>query len=101
MNFFAHPRTYIVIIIIIPGLLMKNSFCFTQQVLGCRIHRLHLFRGVRLSSNECPGYDTKQSGGEASVILELWEMRSTLLLPSLPGPLWPGVVASENVLSIG
>ena len=33
--------------------------------------------------NECTIYDTKQSGGEAPVILELWEMRSTPSLPSL------------------
>ena len=26
-------------------------------------------------------------------MLELWGMWSTPLLPSLPGPLWPGVVA--------
>ena len=29
------------------------------------------------SSNECPGYYTKQSDGEAPVMLELWEMQST------------------------
>ena len=29
-------------------------------------------------------------------MLELWEMRSTPLLPSLPGPLWPGVVAPDK-----
>ncbi len=51
--------------------------------------------------NECPGYDTKQSDGEAPVMLELWEMLSTPLLPSLPGPLWPRVVAPDRVLSIG
>ena len=28
-------------------------------------------RGVRLSPNECPGYDTKKSDGEASVMLEI------------------------------
>ena len=28
-------------------------------------------------------------------------MRSTSLLPSLPGPPWPGVVAIDRVLSIG
>ena len=39
--------------------------------------------------NECPVYDTKQSDGEASVMLELWQMWSTFLLPPLPGPLWP------------
>ena len=29
-------------------------------------------------------------------MLELWGMRSTPSLPSLPGPLWPGVVAPEK-----
>ena len=43
--------------------------------------------------NECPGYDTKQSDGEVPVRLDLWGMWSTHLLPLLPGPLCPGVVA--------
>ena len=30
------------------------------------------------------------------MILKLWEMRSTFSLPSLPGSLWPGVVALEK-----
>ena len=34
-------------------------------------------------------------------MLELWGMRSTPLLPSLPGPVWPGVVAPDKVLSMG
>ena len=34
-------------------------------------------------------------------MLKLWGMRSTLSLPSLPGPLWPGVVAPDRVLSMG
>ena len=67
---------------------------------GCKIHRLLPCRGVRLP-NECPGYDTKQSDSEVSVILELWGMQNTPSLPSLPGPLWPGVVASDRVPSIG
>ena len=29
-------------------------------------------------------------------MLELWGMRSTPLLPSLPGPLWHGVVAPDK-----
>ena len=29
-------------------------------------------------------------------MLELWEMWSTPLLPSLPGPLWPGAVAPDK-----
>ena len=64
---------------------------------GCRIHRLLLCRGVRPPPhNGCPGYDTKQSDGEVPAMLELWGMRSTPLLPSLPGPLWPGVVAPDK-----
>ena len=50
--------------------------------------------------NECPEYDTKQSDGEVPVMLELWRMRSTASLPSLPGPLWPAVVAPERALSM-
>ena len=62
---------------------------------GCRIRRLHLCRGVRSPPlNECPGYDTKQFD-EVTVMQELWWMRSTPLLPSLPGPLWPGVVTPD------
>ena len=34
-----------------------------------------------------PGYDIKQSGSEAPVMLELWEMCSKPSLPSLPGSL--------------
>ena len=34
-------------------------------------------------------------------MLELWVMWSTSSLSSLPGPLWPGVVAPDRVLYIG
>ena len=61
---------------------------------------LHLCGGVRfpqrVSSN-----DSKQSDGEVAVMLELWGMRSTPLLPLLPGPPLTGVVAPDRVLSIG
>ena len=62
---------------------------------GCRIHQLHLCRGVR-SPKECSIYDTKQSHGEVPVMLELWRLQSTPLLPLLPGPRWPGVVAPDK-----
>ena len=42
---------------------------------------------------EFPAYGIKQSDGEAPV---MW---SIPLLPSNPGPLWPGVVAPDRVLS--
>ena len=48
--------------------------------------------------NECPGYDTKQSDGEAPLMLELWGMQSTPLLLSLPSPL---LVAPDRVLPMG
>ena len=62
----------------------------------CRIHRLLLCRGVRPPPNVCPGYDNKQSDGEVPAMLELWGMRSTPSLPSLPGRLWPRVVAPDK-----
>ena len=48
-----------------------------------------------------PGYGTKQSDGEVPAVPELWGMQSTPTLPSLPGPLSPGVVAPNMVLSMG
>ena len=48
----------------------------------------------KTSSNEYPGYDTKQSDGEAPVMLELWGMQNTPSLPLLPVPLWLRVVTS-------
>ena len=46
------------------------------------------------------GYDIRQSDGEAPVVLEVWWMQSTPLLPSLPDPHWPRVVAPDRVLSM-
>ena len=34
-------------------------------------------------------------------MLELWGTQSTPILPQLPGPLWPGVVVPDRVLSMG
>ena len=45
--------------------------------------------------------DTKQSNGEAPVMLKLWGMWRTILLPLLPDPLWPAVVAPDWILSMG
>ena len=41
-----------------------------------------------------------ETDGEAPA-LKIWGMQSTLLLPLLPGPLWPRVVVSDRVLSMG
>ena len=47
------------------------------------------------------GYDTKQSKGRVTIMLELWGMLSTPSLPLLPGPLCPAVVAPHKVLPMG
>ena len=52
-------------------------------------------------TNECPKYDTKQSDGQASVMLELWGKQRTPSLTLLLGPLRPRVVVSDRILSMG
>ena len=46
-------------------------------------------------------YDIKNSDGEVPVMQEFRGMRNTTLLPLLPGPLWPAVVAPDRALSKG
>ena len=36
------------------------------------------------TTNECPGYDTKQSDSEVPAVLELWGMRSTPFIAIAP-----------------
>ena len=55
----------------------------------------HCYTGKLISICLCPGYDTKQPDGDVPVMLELWGMWSTPLLPSHPGPLWSRVVAPD------
>ena len=52
--------------------------------------------GMRPHPQRVSCYDTKQSDQKVPVMLELWGMRSTSLLPSLPSPLLPGVVAADK-----
>ena len=72
----------------------------SKKSAGIRIHQLYHCRGVRPTHKDCPGYVTKQSYGEAHVILEFRGMQSSPSLPSLPGPLWSRVVASDRDLSM-
>ena len=44
---------------------------------------------------------TKQSDGKAPVMLELWEIWTILSVTSVPGLLWPGVVALDRFLLMG
>ena len=59
-----------------------------------------LQRGKTLHPNACPRYETKESDGEAPVMLEFCGMWCTPLLSSLPGPHWFRVVAFDGVLSM-
>ena len=73
------------------GIRLPNERPGGPVVWGCRIHRLDLCREVRSHSIDCPGYDTKQSDDETSVMLELWRMQSSSSLPLLsgsPDPEW-------------
>ena len=46
----------------------------------------------------CSRYETKQSDGEAPVMLELLGIWSIPSLPSLSGPLWPSVVVPARAI---
>ena len=96
-----HHVDYTSIIIIIIIIIIYSFLRVFAQSAGAVEYILHLCRGVRPSSNECPGYDTKQSNSEVPVMLGLWEMRSTLSLPLLPGPLGPAMIAPDRALSMG
>ena len=79
-----------------PGILLIFIIFWLHSVvcLDCNIYNLtglHLF---------CPGYDTERFDGEIPVMLECWGVWSAPLLPSLPGLLWPGVVALGGALSV-
>ena len=67
---------------------------------GRRIHRLHLRRGENFP-DKFPEYDIKLSDGDAPLMIELWRMQSTRLLPLFLGPLWPGMVATNRTLYMG
>ena len=74
---------------------MTNTLYIAQSAAAVEYTDCFSAEGVRPPTKRVSWYDTKQSG-EVLVIRELWGMRSTPLLPSLPGPLWPGVVAPDK-----
>ena len=74
------------------NILANAKFITSNKIVwDCRIRRLLFCRGVR-PTNEWSGNDAKQSDCEVTVMLELWGIWSTPLLPSLRSLLWPGVV---------
>ena len=81
--------------------LMILVYIYCPVSWSSRIHRLHLYKGVRSLANECLIYDTKQTGGEVPVMLWLLKMRSMPSLPLFPGPLLTGVVVPDRVRAMG
>ena len=91
--------------------LMFSSFFFyfprfySQTILaqsaGAAEHTDCISEEEKDSPNKCPRYDTKKSDGKASLIVNLWGIRSTTLLPILFGSLWPRVKAPDRILSRG
>ena len=81
--------------------LMPDSFIHLSSRLGLMNTPTVSLQWGKTPPNECPVYDTNQSDSEVPAVLELWRMRSKRSLSSLPGPLWPGVVAPDRALSMG
>ena len=80
-----------------PFLFIPRPYLSYPVGTNCRIHRLHLCRGVTPTPlNECPRYDCM-----VPEIMELWRMRSTPSLTLLPGPLWPCVVTPDRTIFMG
>ena len=69
------------------------------QLAGAAEYTDCIFAEREDSSNKSTAYDTKQSAAEAP-LMDLLGMPSDPLLTSLPGTLWPGVVAPDRVLFI-
>ena len=66
---------------------------------GCRIHRLHLYRRVRPTLQSVSCIIWWGASGNAWILSNV-KYPFIPIAPS-PGPLWPGVVGSDRVLSLG
>ena len=73
-----------------------SQTCFAQSTGAVEYTECTSAEGLDPHPNECPRYNIKQSDDEVPVMLELWEIQSTPLLPSLPCPLWPGEAAPDK-----
>ena len=83
-------------------ILINSNKLFTQSAGAVEYTDCTFNRGLRPPpTNECSGYDTKQSDGEVPVMLGIGGIQSTPSLPLLPGPLWSRVVAPDRALSMG
>ena len=81
-------------------LMVKSQFWIAQLTEAAK-YTDFISAEVEASHHEFLECDTKQSDGEAPIMLDFGGMWSTPSLPSLTGLLWHGVVAPDRVLSIG
>ena len=86
------PVSIIIPVLKKPSLIDLPSYIFAQLAGAVEYTDCFSAEGKK-TPDECLTYDIKQSDGEASILLEIWRMWCTPLLPSFPGPPWPGVVA--------
>ena len=97
-------HVYVTLIPITYGCFTTLSSCifFSNPISpvssGYRIRQLLPRNGV--NPTPCLEYDIKPSDGKAPALV-IWRMLSTPSLLFLPGPLWPGVVVPDRVLSRG
>ena len=68
---------------------------------GCRIHRLHRCRGVRPFPTRVLDMTLNNLMLRFQLCGRFGGIKSTPSLPSLPGPLRPGVVAPHRALYMG
>ena len=94
---YNHYKMYTIYTIMDNTLSLLYYIYYTAM--DCRIHRPLPCLGVR-PPQRVSWFDTKQSDGEVPGLQELWGMQSSPSMPSLTGPLWPGMVAPDRVLSM-
>ena len=78
----------------------KLAFGHHQTSGGAAEYTNYISEEGSVSSNAGPEYNTKQSDGVASTMLKLCGMKIIRSLPSLPGPLWTGVVAPDGPIFV-
>ena len=94
-NFVSRPSKILSLINVRCLFTVMYDYCPSLQMIsssvarGCKIHQLHLCRQVRPPNpNKYPIYGTKQSDGEATIMLELWGMQNTSYCQVHSDPEW-------------
>ena len=106
LNGFNYCYVTLIIIFNINHLFLNGSkYCYVSVTILAQsagaVEYTEVQRGKTPTQMSLLEYDTKQSDGEVSVMLELWGIRSIPSLPLLPDPLGPAMVASNRAIYMG